>query len=231
MPTGDTYTTGANIAARQTAAGFVGAASNDFRCTPTAQTSCTSGANISQLESDLGLTSNIYSSVSSNSVKFSYTAPDSDVCHVDISTNSFATITRLADSGGDRNRTVTFSSLPASTAHSYRILCHADQTEGANLGWFSFPSDPSNLQTNGTFTTLANTATSPQFTFSPSLISSFSTFRVTLTPLSGSDIVTSCTTSPCTVGPIAVGDYSMKQEWLSSGVVKLSGTTPSVSIR
>ncbi len=149
MPPGDLYPPGETMAARQAAAGLLGIATKDMRVSPTAYNFGGSvGADIQGLISKLGIVTNIAATPGSNSIQFTYTAPDSSACSVDTSPDG-ATWTRNTDSGGSRDRTLLVTELPSRTSISYRILCYYSQS----APWFSFPSEPSNMATEGTVST------------------------------------------------------------------------------
>jgi hypothetical protein len=148
MPSGDVWASGATTEARMVSAGLVYSASSDFRCLPTNQTSCTAGANIGKLESDLGIVSQISAAVAGDKTTLAYVAPDSGGCSADISADG-TTWTRTADSGGDVQRSISWTGLLPGTTYQYRLLCYYDQTQP----WFAFPSDSSDINTSGTFIT------------------------------------------------------------------------------
>jgi len=148
MPPGDTWVVGADSAARMAAAGLVNASASDYRCVPTAQTSCTAGASLDKLESDLGIVSQISLASEGATSTLTYVAPDSKACSVDISGDSGSTWTRTVDSGGAVQRSVPLTGLSTGASYQYRLMCYYDQTQP----WFAFPSDSSNLATSGTFT-------------------------------------------------------------------------------
>lgn len=216
MPSGDIYTTGGTMANRLIAAGFANYANNDFRCYPTSQSSCSAGANINQLESDLGIVSQIGTRISANSVAITYLAPDLNACSVDISPDG-VNWTRGGDGGGGRERSVSFLRLMPLTTYSYRIMCYFDQSEAASVGWFSFPSDPSNLNTDGAFTTLRGTLRSPMFAFSLSSFPGADHVTMALQAIDGTQYVNTCTTSPCAFPAVPVGDYSVVESYTGGG--------------
>jgi hypothetical protein len=148
MPSGDVWASGATTAARMVSAGLAYSTSSNYHCLPTNQTSCTAGANIGKLESDLGIVSQISAAVAGDKAMLAYVAPDSRGCSADISADG-ATWTRTADSGGDVRRSISWTGLLPGTTYQYRLLCYYDQTQP----WFAFPSDSSNINTSGTFIT------------------------------------------------------------------------------
>jgi hypothetical protein len=149
MPPGDLYPPGNTMAARQAAAGLLGIATKDMRVTPTAYNfGGAVGADIQGLISKLGIVKNIAANPRATSIQFTYTAPDSSACSVDTSPDGM-TWTRTTDSGGARDRTLLVTELPSRTSISYRILCYYSQSSP----WFSFPSEPSNMATEGTIST------------------------------------------------------------------------------
>lgn len=149
MPAGDLYPPGNTMAARQAAAGLLGIATKDMRVTPTAYNfSGAVGADIQGLITKLGIVKNIAASPRATSIQFTYTAPDSSACSVDTSPDG-VTWTRTTDSGGARDRTLLVTELPSRTSISYRVMCYYSQSSP----WFSFPSELSNMATEGTIST------------------------------------------------------------------------------
>ena len=231
MPPTDIYTTGGSTAARYAAAGYANYVSSDWRCTPTLQTSCFTGINVNILESALGIVSHVSTQVSANSATVNYLAPDSRACSVDISPDG-TTWTRQTDPGGSRQRSVLFTGLTARSAYQYRLLCYFDQGEGTSAGWFLFPSDPSNMLTDGTFTTLAGGPSNPAFAFSLDTFTGSTNFKVTMTAPDGlAQYSNTCTTSPCVVSAVPVGDYSTVRSWLSGLIVIASSDAQVVNVR
>ena len=92
-----------------------------------------------------------------------------------------------------------FASLtPAFSSYQYRILCYFDQSEGITAGWLAFPPDPSNLATDGTFTTFAVSLRNPAFAFSLATFAGWTAFKVTMTEPDGvTQYSNTCATSPC----------------------------------
>jgi hypothetical protein len=148
MPAGDMWVNGATTALRMAAAGLTKVSVNDFHCIPTAQNSCAAGANVDELEADLGIVRRVSAGVSGTTMTLSYFAPDARACSVDISGDKGRSWKRRFDAGGTRERSLPFKGLSPDTSYSYRLLCYYDQSES----WFGFPSDSSNLATSGTFT-------------------------------------------------------------------------------
>jgi hypothetical protein len=144
MPGTDTWVTGNTMADRERSAGLINVDSLDYTVTPTQQNPGIAGASLSEVESAMGIVSDININVSEGTVKIQYVAPDSRSCYVDI-TSDGKSWTRSKDEGGERPRIVTFSELTLTTDSRYRILCYYDQT----ASWFSFPSDHTNLETHG----------------------------------------------------------------------------------
>lgn len=233
MPGTDVWATNNTLDDRTKAAGFLGYANDDWRCTPTAQSSCAAGANINTLESDLGIVSHISTRVASDSATISYLSPDTRACSVDISSDSGTTWTRQGDGGGVRSRSVAFTGLTASHGYQYRILCYFDQTEARTAGWFAFPSDPSNLETAGTLTTLASATRTVAVPFSLSAFAGAVTFSVGLRAADGTSFYhnDTCTSGPtCSLSGVPVGDYTVSKRWLngSGGVVAANDLTAEI---
>jgi hypothetical protein len=231
MPTGDTWPLSSTVAGRQVLAGVPGIDTGDATCTPTAANPCASGANMNLLESALGIVSHISTSVSAFSIAVNYTAPDSRTCSVDLSGDGGTNWTRQSDSGGSRARSVAFTGLTASHAYLYRINGYFDQTEAISIGWLSFPPDPSNLQTNGTATTLASASVTPTITCNIAAFSGATSCIVTMTPISGSPVTCTSTGVSCAPSTIPVGDYSVARQWLAGAVGKGASDAQRTSIR
>jgi hypothetical protein len=218
MPANDSYPPGPTLAQRLSAAGLANAAAGDYRCTTTAYNSCAAGANINQLESDQGIVSRIETNIAATSASISYLAPDLRACSVDISPDGNSW-TRNTYSGTQRQQSIVFNGLSPATAYQYRVICYFDQSEGMGAGWFSFPSDPSNLATSGTFTTLAASAANVSFPFTLAQFTGSTSTAITITALDGTQQTHTCTASPCTLDQVPVGDYSAVQQWLAGSTV------------
>ena len=229
--TGDRYTPGASTAAREASAGYAGVDSGFGTCTPTLSNGCSGGANMNTLESALGIVSNISVQVASSAAIINYRAPDYRGCSVDLSSDG-SIWTRQADLGGERQRSVMFASLTPGQPYQYRILCYFDQSEGITAGWLAFPPDPSNLATDGTFTTFAVSLRNPAFAFSLATFAGSTAFKVTMTEPDGvTQYSNTCATSPCVVSDVPVGDYSTVRQWMAGSTVIASSDAQTVSVR
>ena len=134
------------MADRERAAGLLNVEANDYTVTPTVQNPGVAGADLVRLESAMGIVSSISVKPSFAGALFHYIAADSRACWVDVSPDA-TTWTRTGDGGGVRERTV-FVPVPLpGVRYHWRLLCYYDQT----APWFSFPSDHSNLSTQGSF--------------------------------------------------------------------------------
>jgi hypothetical protein len=115
------------------------------------------------------------------------------------------------------------SGLSAATAYQYRLLCYFEQ---------SAPLFAGNQLTDGTLTTLAGATRSPSFAFSLATFSGATSYRTTLTAPDGVTQYTStCTTSPCVVASVPVGDYTAVQQWLAGATVIASSDAQAASVR
>jgi hypothetical protein len=223
MPAGDLYPPGNTVAARQTAAGLLKVANSDLTVTPTANNfGGAVGANIQGVLSALGIVKNIIVLPGASSLQFSYTAPDNNACSVDTSPNG-TTWTRSTASGGSRNQTILVTSLGASTAYQYRLMCYYSQSRP----WFSFPSESSNMATEGSARTTASGTSTVSVSFS--LPSGAASVKVTLTPLVGSAATATCSSSPCSVAGVTNGaNQETIQYWSgpgATGKMLVSGST------
>jgi hypothetical protein len=228
MPTGDIWPNpvAATVASRQAAAGLANVAVDDYTCTATTTSPCSAGVNLAKLESDLGIVSRIATSVSASSVKISYLAPDTRACSVDLQVS--AVWQRQTDSGGARQRSVTFSSL-ATGSYPYRVLCYYPQ-DATNSPWFEFPSDASNLNTSGTVTTLSTGTRNPSFVFDLTPFAGATSVTLTMTAIGGTQYSNTCTVSPCVVSTVPLGDYGAVWRYSGGGRV-WTGDPQQVSVR
>lgn len=180
MPTGDSYPAGNTMTARETAAGLLNVSSASLKLTPTASNfGGAVGANIPGVEAALGIVSNIQVFPSGTSIEFLYTAPDSRACVIDVSGDSGVTWARTTDAGGARMRTTAVTGLTASTAYQYRLMCYYSQSRP----WFSFPSDTTNMVTEGSTTTTASSTRT--YVAGGTLPSGATQVTVTVTPPGG----------------------------------------------
>jgi len=234
MPTGDTYPTDNTTAARYASAGYANLASGDGRCTPTAQSPCSAGANTNAVAQAVGVVNNITVQVGVTSAQISYNAPDARACSADTSPDG-TTWTLATDAGGARQRLLSITGLTAGTAYYYRLLCYFDQSAAA--AWFAFPSDPylagnpNSLQTDGTLTTLASATRNPSFPFVLSDFGAADHFKATMTSTNGTPYTNTCTASPCVVANVPVGDYSTVRQYLIGATVIVPGVAQIVSVR
>jgi hypothetical protein len=218
MPPGDIYPTGATKSAREQASGLMGAATNDFTCTPTRANSCVAGANLQGLKSELGIVSNINVRVGASALQFDYVAPDARRCSVDTSADG-ASWTRTTDSGGARPRRITVSGLNSATNYQYRVMCYYDQTDP----WFSYPSESTSMATNGMKTTAP--AGSHDLAVRFRIPAQAATALVTVTGIGSAPVSQSCGASPCTVANVPLGAAQMSIAYLSSGGAPVSSGT------
>jgi hypothetical protein len=223
MPSGDLYPPGNTMAARQTAAGLLNVSRDDLTITPNANNfGGAVGANIAGVLSNLGIVKNIVVQAGPSSLQFSYTASDQNICSVDTSPNG-TTWTRSTASGASRNQTILVTGLSASTAYQYRLMCYYSQSRP----WFSFPSESSNMITEGSAATVASGTRTVAVGLS--FPSGAASVTVTLTPLVGSAVMATCSTSPCSVAGVANGaNLETIQYWSGAGAtgkVLFSGST------
>lgn len=218
MPPGDSYPQGSTVSARTLAAGFANAANNDYTCTASKFNACAAGVDFEALKSDLGIVSNILVHGGPGALELDYVAPDTNACSVDLSSDGI-NWTRTTDSGGERVRELTIPGLSPGISYSYRILCYYDQTDA----WFSFPSEPTSMVTDGVYSTAA--AGTRNLALSFQMPSHAANARFTLTPIGGSGVTQTCSASPCNVSNAPLGDLKVSVAYLSSsGSVISSGS-------
>ena len=141
----DVFPPGNSTAARANAAGLPNALTNNLQSVPPASV----GVDFDKLTVDQGLTTGIAPPKAETSgAQFSYTAPDSRACAVDVSGDG-ANWVRTMDAGGDRSRSVSVSGLSPGMQYHYRILCYYEQVNDGVL-YTDYTSDQI---TNGTFST------------------------------------------------------------------------------
>jgi len=85
------------------------------------------GANVTTVNQATGVVQGISVNNGPTSLTFSYAAPDTRACSVDISSDGIAWV-RMTDSGGAFSRSLTFTGLNANTTYRYRIMCYFDQS-------------------------------------------------------------------------------------------------------
>jgi hypothetical protein len=228
MPSGDTYPNANTRALREVQAGLLNISNDDPTLTPTAfNYGGAVGARLQLVESELGVVNNISVLAGSTSVTIDYTAPDSNSCSADVSGNGGTNWTRRTDSGGNRIRSLTFTSLPSSTAIQYRLMCYFAQANasGPDRPWFGsgVPWDHSNQQTEGTI----STASGASRTVLPGFVlpSGASKAVYAFASISGSTVSQTCT-SPCSV-TLTTGTWRQTLTYETSGSVAVG--VPSVS--
>ena len=146
MPAGDIYPTGDTIAARQVAAGLDTTTWRSSVYNPQGI-----GADIDRLISDMGIVSRVQVPiVTSNTATFTYFAPDSRACVVDVSSNGSNWL-RTQDAGGQRSRTVAVTGLSPATNYTSRIVCYYGQKNDGVL-YTDYSADQI---TSGSFSTMA----------------------------------------------------------------------------
>lgn len=238
MPTGDIYPNSNlsgspvnTMAQRIVNSGVPGINSGDARCAATTQNPCSYGANVQDLESAHGIVSNIAWVTGPAAAQFSFIAADS-VRPVSIDLVNGATKIRCtvgvsasgcASTGvGTRNQTITFTGLSNATTYGVVVMDYFSQSS-TNAPWFSFPSDPSNLVTDGftVTTTASGTRTLP---FSYALQSGEASRVVTCTPIGASALSPQTFTGGSGSYPsVPNGSYSCSILVKNSGGATISG--------
>lgn len=202
MPNTDSYPNANTQALREGAgqAGMLNLANDDPTLTPTAfNYGGAVGARLQAVTAAMGVVDNISVVAGSTAVTVGYNAPDSNTCSADVSSNGGTSWTRSTDSGGNRIRTLTFTSLPSSTAVLYRLMCYFAQsgTGGPDRPWFGtgVPWDHSNQQTEGTITTASGASRTGTLQFTLPATATKAVYAFTQS--GQSTVNTTCASSPC----------------------------------
>jgi len=126
FPPGNIFPTGPTMAARRAAVNWDPVT---YRITPSVWNPGNIGANVDLVTSATGTVTNILVAPTATSVQFTYLAPDTRACSVDLSPDGISW-TRTTDKGGPTARTL--SILPGSLApnwnYQYRVMCYFDQS-------------------------------------------------------------------------------------------------------
>ncbi|MBK5294519.1 MAG: hypothetical protein JJE04_22920 [Acidobacteriia bacterium] len=144
FPPGNIFPPGATMAERQQQVGMVAPGQGAYRLTEQSQFRAgganpalngkSMGADLDQLDVDLGKVLGINIQPGSTALEVNYTAPDGRACSVDSKPAASGSWTRTADQGGARPRTVIISGLTPATSYQYRILCYYEQlNDGSSL--------------------------------------------------------------------------------------------------
>jgi hypothetical protein len=125
FPAGNIFPTGPTMSARRAAVNWNPVT---YRIVPSVWNPGNIGADVDSITSATGTVTNIAVSVSPSATTavFTYTAPDSRACSVDV-ISSNASATRTADSGGATSRLVSVSGLLPNSKYQYRVMCYFDQ--------------------------------------------------------------------------------------------------------
>jgi hypothetical protein len=134
-----------SVLGREQTVGFANTANWDFRIASGPYVG--KGVDFAKLYSDQGRVYNIIVTPTSDGAVFTYTAPDSKACYVDVSS------TRWTDSGGATSRTLTLTGYSALTTYSYKLRCYYKQVVDNVL--YRTNDYHSGEITDNTFTTLA----------------------------------------------------------------------------
>lgn len=156
-PPGNFFPSGASKAVREGQVLFEGLERNDYRLKQEssyrgkASRGGDIGVNAYQLAAALGLVQAVRQvEPGEQTAVFAYTAPDQRACWVDTRADG-TNWTRIADSGGGREREVVVTGLQRDTDYEYRIFCYYEQVNSAD-----HPGAYGEDQiTKGTFRTLA----------------------------------------------------------------------------
>jgi hypothetical protein len=180
------------------------------------------GANINEILTSAGIVTNIVPLISTTSVSITYTAPDTNSCAVDISSNGVSW-TRQSDNTTTLNRSVTFGSLTPSTTYQYRVLCYFDQGDS----WINAPNVNT---TDGMIQTLAGATRSMAFAFNLANVSGATFYGASLTDANGQTYAGSASASPLTLN-LPVGDYTGYFYYRSISTILAKGDTQAVRVR
>ncbi len=193
---------------------------NPYTIVPTVYNPGILGANVTVVNQATGTVQGIVVSPGQTALNFAYVAPDSRACSVDVSPTGAGTWTRLTDSGGSLARTLTFTSLTASTAYDYRLQCYFDQTSTMEFL-------PGQI-TSGTISTAAASTRTVLTTFT--LPSGATKVIVSFQGLQGSPVSATCTTSPCSVALVPVGFDTRTLEYQNVSSVRV-GAVGTVTVK
>ena len=237
MPIGDIYPCANSTTARLALAGYPGLASGNGTCTVTSVQGCGAGANVNQIESAMGTVTNIQTFISPTAAKITYIAPDTNACYVSSSSNTW-----VSDGGGNRNRSVVLSGLTPSTTYTPLLMCYRDQTEeaadmGLNLTSTYFPSDPwiaSNptaLNTELSFTTLATGTRTWTAPCPIAAVSGATSCVVVMTPITGGTSTCMSTGTSCSISSLSVGDVSVINTYKNGSIVLVASDSQIFKVR
>lgn len=123
MPGTDTWPAGATIKARIAAAGL----KDDYSMSTPGK-----GADVAALYSAMGVVRKITVTPAATSAAWTYNAPDTRACSVDVS-GADGAWNRTTDTGGPVARNVTVSKLSPATSYNWRLICYFDQDKGYDL--------------------------------------------------------------------------------------------------
>lgn len=146
------------------------------------------GANVTLVNQAAGVVQGISLNKGPGFLQFSYIAPDTRACSVDISPDG-TTWSRMTDSGGSFSRSLTFTGLTPNTPYQYRIMCYFEQSA-------AYEFLPSEI-TSGTIITSIGT---PRVVFQNFTLPAAASKAVfDFAGPDGSHVVQTCFSSPCSV--------------------------------
>jgi len=148
FPAGNVTVAGTSVAARQAAIGWDDTTHSASLCG-----GC--GADVTLLPPAQGIVTNISVSSGPTAISATYTAPDSKACYLEVSDDSFVTLTRESDGGGAVSRTVTVTGLDSLTEYDWRLQCYFQQTTGMEFSGTQL--------TSGSITTTSSSGTGSRF--------------------------------------------------------------------
>jgi hypothetical protein len=123
MPGKDTWAQGKTIKARMVAAGL----NDDYSMSTPGK-----GADVGAIYAAMGVVRNIAMKAAATSATWTYNAPDTRACSVDVSSVD-TTWNRTTDAGGATSRTLTVNSLSPGTNYNWRLICYFDQAASYDL--------------------------------------------------------------------------------------------------
>jgi hypothetical protein len=123
MPGENQSAKGKNIKARMAAAGL----NDDYSFNTPGK-----GADVSAIYAAMGVVRKIAVKTAGTSATWTYNAPDTRACSVDVSAAD-GPWNRSTDAGGSTARTVTVNNLSPDTAYRWRLICYFDQASTYDL--------------------------------------------------------------------------------------------------
>ena len=207
-PSGDTLITAAGCGSSNclplhlAAAGIPGLNSGNPSVTATTQNPNAAGANLQALQSALGITQVTGIYPGTTGIAFTYLAPDSRACSVDVYQSGTA-LSRTTDSGGPRQRTTTVNGLTAANSYQAMIECYYPQAPANNVALTAPWLTAAQLLTEQAVSTVASGTRT--VIVGGTLPSGTASVVVSLAPVVGSTATATCNSFPCAVTSVVAG--------------------------